>query len=105
MEAERTFHTDLKALMQFPRDGIFSKVLVKTKTYSYTLMCLSRNTDIDTHTSAKNGMVYVLEGSGIFHLEGEDISMSPGVMIHMIKNAPHALKADSDLAILLCLTD
>ncbi len=90
--------------MQFNAGGIYSKVLAKTDTYHYTLMCIAAGADIDTHTSTKNGGVTVLKGKGIFNLDGEDIVMEPGVFIHMEANAPHSLKAEEDLAFLLCLT-
>ena len=98
------FTKDLNGLMEYPKEGIFSTVLTKSDTYNYTLMCLSKGTDIDTHTTTKNGVVQVLKGTGIFRLFDEDIEMKPGVFIFMPKDAPHSLRAEDDLAILLCLT-
>jgi len=89
--------------VQFPKEGIFSKVIAKAPGYSVTLMCLSENTDIDTHTSTRNGWINVLKGKGTFRLFDKDIVMEDGVCIFMPANAPHSLKAQSDLAILLCL--
>ena len=95
---------DLNDLMQFPKQGIFSTVLAKSETFNYTLMCLAKGTDIDTHTSTKNGVVLVLKGKGSFKLVEKDIEMKPGIFIFMPKDSPHSLKADEDLAILLLLT-
>jgi len=88
-----------------PGEGIFSTVLAKSDSYSYTLMCLSAGTEIDEHTSTKVGAVVTLKGSGVFTLFGRDIEAKPGNFIFMPKNAPHSLKANEDWAILLCLTD
>jgi nitric oxide dioxygenase len=104
MSEEKGFEKDLNELMQFPTEGIFSTVLAKSDSYNYTLMCLAKGTDMDTHTSTKNGVVQVLKGKGIFRLFDKDIVMEPGKFIFMPKDAPHSLKADEDLAILLCLT-
>ena len=98
------FFKNLNELMQFPKEGIFSTVLAKSDSYNYTLMCLAGGTDIDEHTSTKDGVVQVLKGKGIFKLFDKEIEMKPGVFIFMPKDAPHSLKADEDLAILLCLT-
>jgi len=98
------FFKNLNELMKFPKEGIFSTVLAKSDTYNYTLMCLAKGADIDTHTSTKNGCVYVLKGKGIFRLFDRDIKMEPGVFIFMPANAPHSLEAEEDLAILLCLS-
>jgi len=101
---EKGFWKDLNKMMEFPKEGIFSKVLAKSEKYNYTLMCLAKGSDIDTHTSTKTGVIQVLRGKGIFRLFDKEIEMKPGVFIFMPENAPHALRADEDLAILLCLT-
>ncbi|MFH1360198.1 MAG: cupin domain-containing protein [Candidatus Omnitrophota bacterium] len=100
---EKGFSLNINTMMEFPKEGIFSKVLAKSETYNFTLMCLAKGSEIDTHTSTKNGGIQVLKGQGTFTLSGEDIPMEPGVFIFMPADAPHSLKADEDLAILLCL--
>ena len=95
---------DLERLMEFPKEGIFSKVLVKTDISNYTLMCLAKGSDISEHTSTREASVTVLKGTGIFILNGKKIKMKPGTFIFMPKNAPHSLSADTDLAILLSLS-
>jgi len=47
----------------------------------------------------------VLEGKGILTLEGQDILLEPGVFVFMPANAPHALKAEENLAFLLTLSE
>ncbi len=98
------FSLNLFKEMVFTKDGITSKVIAKSPSYNFTLMCLSKGADIDTHTSTKNGCVYVLKGKGVFKLFDKDILMEEGVCIFMPANAPHSLKADEDLAILLSLS-
>jgi quercetin dioxygenase-like cupin family protein len=95
---------NLNELMEFPREGIFSKVLVKTDTTNHTLMCLAKGSDISEHTSTREAAVTVLKGKGTFVLNGKKIKMQPGVLIFMPKNAPHALSAEENLAILLSLS-
>jgi len=105
MDLKQGFFKNLNEMMEFPKEGIFSRVLAKSDAYSYTLMCLSKGADIDTHTSTKNGVVQVLKGKGVFKLFGKEISIEPGVFIFMPADAPHSLKAEEDLAILLCLNN
>jgi len=95
---------NLNEMMEFPREGIFSKVLVKTDISNHTLMCLAKGSDISEHTSTREAAVTVLKGKGIFVLNGKKIKMQPGVLIFMPKNAPHSLRAEEDLAILLSLS-
>ncbi|MBI2133359.1 cupin domain-containing protein [Candidatus Woesearchaeota archaeon] len=89
--------------MQFPNEGIFSTVLVKSENYNHTLMCLAKGSGIDTHTSTKAGAVLVLKGKGEFLLADEKISLKPGTFIFMPPNTSHSLAAFEDLAILLLL--
>ena len=105
MEENKGFSKDLNELMQFPKEGIFSTVLAKSDKYNYTLMCLAAGTDIDEHTSTRDGVVQVLKGKGTFTLFDKEIKMEPGVFIFMPADATHKLKADEDLAILLLLTE
>jgi len=102
--SDKWFHKELYTMMEFPKEGIFSKVLSKSDSHNHTLMCLAKGTDIDTHTSTKKGVVLVLKGRGKFKLFDEIIDMNPGTFISMPEDAPHSLSADDDLAILLCLT-
>ena len=95
---------DLEKMMELPKEGIFSKVLVKTDVSNHTLMCLAKGSEISEHTSTREAAVTVLKGNGTFVLSGKKIKMKPGVFIFMPKNAPHSLNAKEDLAILLSLS-
>jgi len=95
---------DLEKIMEFPKEGVFSKVLVKTDISNHTLMCLAKGSDISEHTSTREASVTVLKGKGIFVLNGKRIKMKPGVFIFMPKNAPHSLSAKTNLSILLSLS-
>ncbi|CAD5964468.1 Cupin [Planktothrix agardhii] len=95
---------NLKDKIQYADAGILSSVLWKNETCQYTLFCLAKGTDISEHTSSRNATVQVLEGEGILTLNGEDIQLKPGIFIVMAANAPHALKAESNLAFLLTLS-
>ncbi|MBF0122810.1 MAG: cupin domain-containing protein [Candidatus Omnitrophica bacterium] len=94
---------NLIAMMEFPTEGVFSKVLAKGEASNHTLMCMARGTDISEHTSTREGVVTILKGKGTFVLNGEKICMEPGVFIYMPKDAPHSLSADEDTGFLLSL--
>lgn len=94
---------NIKELIEYSHAGIVSKELFKTDKNNITLFCMGAGTEMSEHTSTKEGFVFVLEGSGIFTLEGKDIKMIPGTFISMRKNAVHALKADENTAFILSL--
>jgi quercetin dioxygenase-like cupin family protein len=95
---------NIKKLIEYSKQGIISKVIEKTKKSEITLFCMAKGTEIGKHTSTKEGIVYVLEGDGIFNLEGKDIRMHQGVLIIMKENAVHSLSAKENTAFLLILS-
>ncbi len=94
---------NIKELIEYPQEGILSKEIIKDEKQNITLFCMAKDTEIDEHTSTRTGFVYVVEGNGIFNLEGKDIKMLPGVFIYMKENAVHSLKAEENTSFILSL--
>ena len=91
-------------MIAYSDGGIVSKVLAKTQRGNVTLFCMAKGTDMSEHTSRMDGFIYVVEGRGVFRLEGKGIRMEPGVMIFMKKGAVHSLSAAKNTAFILCLS-
>lgn len=98
-------NNNINNLIEYPKAGVLSKQLLKTDKVNVTLFCMAKQTAISKHTSVKQGFVLVLEGKGVFNLEGKDIKMLPGVFIAMKENAIHSLKAEANTAFILFLSD
>ncbi|MFH1474219.1 MAG: cupin domain-containing protein [Candidatus Aenigmatarchaeota archaeon] len=96
-------HKNIKELIDYSKEGILSKQLIKNDDIDVTLFCMAGGTEISEHTTTKEGFVYVIEGDGIFNLEGGDIAMMPGVFIPMKRNAIHSLKANKNTSFILSL--
>ena len=94
---------NINELIEYPKEGVLSKELIKTKKVNISLFCMTKGTDISEHTSTKEGFIYVLEGDGIFNLEGRDIIMIKGVIIFMKENAVHSLRANKNTSFILSL--
>ena len=95
---------NINDLIEYPKEGILSKEIVKNNKFDVTLFCMAKGKSISKHTSTKQGFIYVLEGKGVFNLMGENIIMRPGVFIYMNANDLHSLKAEENTAFLLTLT-
>jgi len=95
---------NIKDLINYSEKGITSKVLEKGEANQLTLFCMAENTDMEEHTSTMEGFVYVIEGDGIFNLEGKDIEMKPNALIKLPRNAVHSLKANKNTSFLLFLS-
>ena len=100
-----SFITQLQEQIEYPQSGFFSKVMLKYQACQYTLFCLAANTEISEYTSTRNATVNIIEGQGLLTLSGQDIVLKPGVFVFMPANAPHALKAEVNLAFLLTLSE
>lgn len=93
----------INELIEYSKKGILSKDIIKNDKLNVTLFSMAAGTEISEHTSTKEGFVYVIEGKGIFNLEGEEIEMTAGVLISMKENAVHSLKAIENTSFLLTL--
>ncbi|VEP14119.1 putative globin-like protein [Hyella patelloides LEGE 07179] len=103
--SNNSFTATLQDLIEYPTSGILSKVLLKDQNSQYTLFCLAAGTEIDEHTSTRNAVLTVVEGTGNLNLEGKDITLAPGLFVFMPANAPHALQAKENLAFVLTLSE
>jgi quercetin dioxygenase-like cupin family protein len=93
----------INELIDYSEGGILSKTVEKNEKLDITLFCMAKDTEISEHTSKKQGFVYVVEGDGIFNLEGKEIKMLPGTFIYMKENAVHFLKANENTSFILSL--
>lgn len=91
--------------ISYSEGGILSKEIIKKDNLNVTLMSMAEGTELSEHTSTRQGTVYVVEGKGVFNLEGEDIAMVPGVLIYMKANMRHSLKAEENTSFILSLVD
>ncbi len=96
---------NVQEMINYSDGGIMSKVVEKNDVGDVTIFSMAKNTEISTHTSTKAGYVYVIEGKGIFVLEGEEITMKPGVLIFMDADAKHSISANEDTSFLLTLVN
>jgi len=94
---------NLKKLIEYPKQGIISKDISRTKNENISLFCMAKGSSMDEHTSTKKVLVYVIEGSGVFNIGSKKISMKPGELITLEKNKKHSLKADKKTAFLLII--
>ena len=96
---------DLNKMIEYPKQGIISKQLEDFgEKLETTLFCMAKGTKIGNHTSTKEGIVYVLEGDGIFTLEKKEIKMEKGVIISLKNNALHSLSAKENTSFILILS-
>lgn len=80
---------------------IVSKTLVQNTHLSLTLFAFVKNEEISTHESQGDAMVLVLEGTGLFTVDGTEYVLGAGETLIMPAGKPHAVFAKESFKMLL----
>jgi quercetin dioxygenase-like cupin family protein len=91
--------------IEYPQTGVRRKILLEDANCQYALMSLAAETAIAEHTSPRNATVNVIEGQGLLTLEDQEIALEAGVFAFIPAKARHAVKAVTNLAFLLTLSE
>ena len=84
-------------------DGIASRVLGKTSGGNLTLFALDAGQGLTEHTSPFEALVIVLEGTCTLTIGGTAVRATPGTIVRMPADIPHALEAVEATRLLLVL--
>ena len=85
-------------------DGIASRVLGKTSGGNVTLFALDAGQGLTEHTSPFEALVIVLEGTCTLTIGGGTaVRATPGTIVRMPADIPHALEAVETTRLLLVL--
>lgn len=80
---------------------VVSKTLAQNKAVSVTVFAFAKGEEIGTHDSTGDAMVTVLEGTGLFTVDGKDITVNQGETLIMPAQKPHAVLAKEAFKMLL----
>jgi nitric oxide dioxygenase len=101
--AEKGVHINLDDMIEFAKDGIVSKTLVKTAGREISLFCMSEGQVISTHTSSFPAAIHIIRGMGEVTLAKEKFEAKPNALFYMPAKLPHAIQATENLVFLLTL--
>jgi len=92
-------------VIEYPQTGVKSKILLEDGNCRYALMSLAVGMHIAEHASLRNATVNVIEGQGVLTLEAKEIVLEVGVFVFIPATARHAIKAVTNFAFLLTLSE
>ena len=92
-------------VIEYPHTGAKSKILLEDGNCRYTLMALAVGMHIAGHTNPRNATVNVIEGQGVLMLGEKEIILESGVFVFIPAAARHAVKAATNFAFLLILSE
>jgi len=96
-------HANLEDMIEFAKDGIVSKTLVKAGDKEVSLFCMATGQTISTHKSSFPAIIHVLHGNGKVTLVETGYEAKPNAWFYMQANLPHAIEATENLVFLLTL--
>lgn len=91
----------LKEQVQYLPGQIVSRTISQNPHVSLTLFAFTEGEEISTHESNGDAMVYVMDGTGEFVIDGVKHTASEGEFIIMPRNKPHAVYAPQNFKMLL----
>jgi quercetin dioxygenase-like cupin family protein len=93
----------LQTLITPTEQGIASRILAKASGGSLTLFAFDRGQGLTEHTSPFDALVMVLEGSLTLTIGGTPVRATPGTVVRMPADIPHALEAPEVCRMLLIM--
>lgn len=96
-------HIDLESMIEFAKDGIVSKTLVKTSSREISLFCMSAGQTISTHISSFPAVIHVIQGQGNISLGNKVYQAKPNAWFYMPAQLPHSIEATGNIVFLLVL--
>src|SRR5262245_51315018 len=96
-------NVSLGELVSCQPGAIVSRTLLKKPTGSVTLFAFARGEALSEHTAPFDALVQVLEGEAEITISGKPLSAHAGEVVLMPANQPHAVKARTDVELLLTM--
>jgi len=93
----------LQSLVSPTAQGIASRVLAKAGGGNVTLFAFDAGQGLTEHTSPFDALVMVLEGALTLTIGGTPVRATPGTIVRMPADSPHALDASEPTRMLLVM--
>jgi quercetin dioxygenase-like cupin family protein len=93
----------LASLVTPTSQGIASRVLARSGGGNITLFAFDAEQGLTEHTSPFDALVLVLEGALTLTIGGTPVQATPGTIVRMPANVPHALEASQPARMLLVM--
>lgn len=99
----KSVYADLESMVEFAKDGIVSKTLVKAGSREVSLFCMCAGQSISTHKCSFPAIIHVLRGNGDVTLADKTYRGKPNAWFYMPAHLPHSIEANENFVFLLTL--
>ena len=90
-------------MIGYQEGAVVSKTLIDRKTGTVTLFAFAQGQGLSEHTAPFDALVQILDGEVEIRISGKSFHLSPGEIILMPANEPHALKAIKPFKMMLTM--
>jgi quercetin dioxygenase-like cupin family protein len=94
---------ELRGLITMAEHGIASRILSKSSGGSLTLFAFDAGQGLAEHTAPFDAIVLVLDGRLTLTIGGAEVTATPGTVVRMPANVPHAVEAPVPARMLLVM--
>ena len=102
-EFETGKKSNLANLIDYAKEAIVSKTLIKKKTGTVTLFAFDQGQGLSEHTAPFDAMVQIVDGEAIIIIAKIKHKLTAGEFIIMPGNVPHAVEASDKVKMLLTM--
>ncbi len=93
----------MEALVEYAKDAVVSKTLIKKDTGTVTLFAFDKGQGLSEHTAPFNAMVHVIEGEAVILIDRKGHTLKTGEFIIMPANITHAIDATQQFKMVLTM--
>jgi len=90
-------------LVQYQKDSVVSRTLVKREKGTITLFAFDKESALSEHTAPFDALVHVLDGEAEIKIDGNPHTVKAGEAIILPAGHPHALRAVSAFKMILSM--
>lgn len=94
---------NLAGLIEYATDSIVSKTIIDKSIGTVTLFAFDSAQGLSEHRAPFDALVQVIDGQGIFIIDGKEITAKAGDVLIMPADIPHAVQAKERFKMLLTM--
>ncbi len=84
-----------------PFNGLTVEKLLKNDSCETILISIEAGHSLPKHTTPKETLLIMHQGEAVFHIQEEDIKLTPGVTFKIPVNVEHSIVANTDSLVLV----
>ena len=93
----------LADFVAYQEGAVVSREIMNKKAGTVTVFAFDEGQGLSEHTAPFDAMVYILDGEAEITISGNSLHLTPGEMLIMPANQPHAMKAIKKFKMMLTM--